>query len=183
MPHNRASRISIRVLTGSSLPSPYHRPMSRIVVVLALALAAAGCAGGSDLEATPTDVDALADATGLELGAGTPTALWFTTPWCRGCEEGLAEAMRAADAHCDVQTTVVVARAGEGAMGQYLEQASQVCDGPPPVVVDTTGAAFGAVPVITAPTWVFVDGDGSVTVARDPLDGEALDDRYQDLGG
>lgn len=182
MPHNRANRISIRVLTGSSLPSPYHRPMSRVLAVLALALAVAGCAGGSDLESTPTDVAALADATGLELGAGTATALWFTTPWCRGCEEGLAEAMRVADEHCAVQTTVVVGRAGEGAMGQYLEQASQVCDGPPQVVVDTSGAAFGAVPVIAAPTWVFVDGDGRVTVARDPLDDDALDDRYRDLG-
>lgn len=159
--------------------------MGRVRALLAVPTAlllAGGCAGGSDLEGGAPDLATLAEATGVAVDAGTPAALWFTTPWCRGCETRLAEALVVADANCDVQTTVVVGRAGEGAIGQYLDTAdTTVCGGPPQVVVDTTGRAFGAVPVLTAPTWLFVDVQGSVEVVRDDVDEGALADQFADL--
>ncbi|MDH3705828.1 MAG: hypothetical protein OES57_07150 [Acidimicrobiia bacterium] len=158
--------------------------VTALSALLGLAVLATACAGGSDLEETPTDLAALTDATGLDLGTGSATAVWFTTPWCRGCQAGLAEALQVADGRCDVHTAVVIGRAGEGAMGQYLEGApGTVCGGAPSVVIDTTGAAFGAVPVIAAPTWVFIDGAGDVTVERDEIGASALDDRLRDLAG
>lgn len=185
MPHNRANRISIRVLTGTILCEPLRSgPMGRLGALLAVPTALvllAGCAGGSDLERTAPDLAAL-DEAGVVVEPGAPAAVWFTTPWCRGCDTRLADALRVADAHCDVRTTVVVGRAGEGAIGQYLDSAdTTVCGGPPTVVVDRTGRAFGAVPVITAPTWLFVDDQGAVSVARDDLDDDALANRLADL--
>jgi len=185
MPHSRARRISIRVLTGTRLPSPYHRPMSRRILALVLiGMISVACSGGSDLEATPTDLAALSAATAIDVTDGEPTAVWFTTPWCRRCDEQLRDVLTTAADHCDVRLVIVVGRAGEGAIGQFLaanEGAGPCAANPPTIVVDGDGAGFGAVPVITAPTWLFVGADGVAVVERAPVGIDDLRRRLSDL--
>ncbi|MGI9602559.1 MAG: hypothetical protein ACR2QE_11785 [Acidimicrobiales bacterium] len=151
-----------------------------IILFIAVLVAAAGCSGGSDLEATPVDVHALETAleTAISVDGDEPVAVWFTTPWCRQCDAQLRDALTAAATQCDHQVVVVIGRAGEGAIGQFID-ANPVptsCPDPPAIVIDSTGEAFGAVPVVTAPTWVFVDGD-TVAVERSRLDVDAVIDR------
>ncbi|MDH4171668.1 MAG: hypothetical protein OEW42_18960 [Acidimicrobiia bacterium] len=155
--------------------------MRRLLLLLCL-IALSACGGGSDLTAPAPDLDALAaaplidldgdPAEPLALDPSRPTAIWFTTPWCRQCEPQLQEALAAAAEVCDAHLVIVIGRAAEGAIGQYVDANTvpSTCTDPPRIVTDPTGQGFGSVPVITAPTWLFVTGDVEVVRDRVPVD-------------
>lgn len=151
------------------------------IALSGVALLGAGCGGGSDLEGDDPDIAALtaAPVTSLDTAPSGPVdltgydAVWFATPWCRRCDQQLAEVVDLYEADCDRSLAVVLGRAGEGAIGQFVGDRTSACPDPLPVFVDTTGASFGAVPVIAAPIWVTFTGT-TPTVHRKALEPDDL---------
>ena len=203
MPHSRASSSNIRVLTGSAYGATYDRPVtsrgSQLLLVGGLVLA--GCSGGSDLDGRPPDIEGLLGATLVDVDtkvevdlsalASRDAAIWFWTPvdgLCGSCVDQAALVAELAPAHPDVVVVPVAGRAANGAVKLFLEQqpvrvenCGGGCELAGLTLRDPAGSAWGAVPVITAPVWLFLDDGVLVAVTTGPLDGDDLDRRLQAL--
>lgn len=192
-------------MTSSTSPRPVRarRPLLA-ALLLAPALVLAGCGGaasGTDATAgsgTPADAGAgttitgdgaldftAATVDGEQLDAttlsGTPTVVWFWTPWCPTCKReapGVAEVAKSLRGKVDFvgvggqgERAAMQTFVGQGGVGGFTH------------VDDVDGQVWEHFGVVAQPAFAFVAADGTTEVVPGSLDEDTLRERADAMVG
>lgn len=182
--HGRGGRAGPRHLGDRK--SRVHSRLALLLVGAVLVLV--GCANGPTAQSTPAGTaDALA-FTGTTLGgaeldaatlSGQPVALWFWAPWCTICRaEAPDVAAIAAEFDGRVTFLGIPGRGPEDDMRQFVDETGTAGF---EHVVDADGSLWQRFGVVSQPSFVFVDGDGTAETFAGSLPADALREMVSSL--
>lgn len=113
--------------------------------------------------------------------AGEKVVLWMWAPWCGVCNREAPEVAEAlADLPDDVRVVGVAGRDDVGQMEEFVERHGL---GDITHVVDADGSIWGSYGISYQPAWVFVEPDGTASVAPGALGRDGLLDAVDDVFG